>query len=58
MFGDGPSPLVSSLESKFHVLTGIPIITRTSTTRDICCVERYNDIKIIIAVRLRILIEI
>lgn len=53
MFGDKDiySPLIASLQSKFHVLSGVPIITRTSTTRDICCVERYNDIKIIIAVR-------
>lgn len=50
IFGDDPTPIIVSLRQKFKVLSGVPIRVRTSTTRDICCIERLADIKLIIAV--------
>lgn len=49
---DFGSPLIKSLESKYTIsnITSIATIERTAYTRDICCVERQTDIKVIIAV--------
>lgn len=51
MFGDDDHPVIRSLVRKFIIITKkIPVINRTAFERDICCIERYADIKVIIAV--------
>lgn len=46
------SPLIKSLQSKYTVanISDVATIERTAFARDICCVERLTDIKMIIAV--------
>lgn len=47
------SAVVKSLRKKFHLFnTSDPVIDRTASKRDICCVERKTDISIIITVSL------
>lgn len=58
IFGEGGTPVLRSLISKFKLFTGKvkPTIDRTAEDRDICCIEREADINVIIAViRLRII---
>lgn len=51
IFGDDGHPLIQSLAKKFQVLNPkTPIIDRAAYNRDICCVERFADIKVIITV--------
>lgn len=59
IFGTGDSPLLKSLISKFYLLSGATAtIDRTAYDRDICCIERCADIKVIIAVSVNILVFI
>lgn len=52
IFGDDEHPLIQSLARKFKILSSnAPVIERAAYNRDICCVERFADIKVIIAVK-------
>lgn len=53
------SAVVRRLAAKYQLLNSTkPIIERTAYERDICCVERLNDISVIIAVSLNHLVKV
>lgn len=49
---DFGSTLIQSLNAKYHVFANSrdPVINRTANKRDICSIERFTDIDVIIAV--------
>lgn len=52
IFGNDDHPLIQSLAKKFKILSSnVPVIEKAAFNRDICCVERFADIKVIIAVK-------
>lgn len=51
VFGDDGHPVIQSLASKFKVYNSSePVRDRTAFNRDICAIERFADVKVIIAV--------
>lgn len=52
IFGSGDTPVLRSLIGKFRLLRAAdgPTIERTARARDMCCIERCADIRLIIVV--------
>lgn len=50
LFGEDETPLLTSLRSKFYYDQNISAIHRAAHFRDMCAVERFSDVNIIIKV--------